>query len=84
MNMSMFTSDQSHSVFLHSAVNLFFAKFSICKYVFNSIAPKIKLHNEDTESKLICNTDSDAYENTESQENDYHYDGEQQPSAPLP
>jgi hypothetical protein len=53
-------------------------------YVYNSIAPKIKLHNEDTESKLICNTDSDAYENTESQENNYDFDGEQQPSAPLP
>lgn len=51
-------------------------------YVFNSIAPKIKFHNEDTESELICNTDSDAYENTESQENDF--EGEQQPLAPLP
>jgi len=46
--------------------------------------PKIKLHNEDTESVLICNTDSDAYANTELQENDYDFDGEQQPSAPLP
>jgi hypothetical protein len=57
-------------------------KFSICKYVFNSTAPKIKLHNEDTESELIGNNDSDAYENTESQENDYY--GGEQPSAPLP
>jgi hypothetical protein len=79
MNMS----DQSHSVFDHSAVNLLFSKFSICNYVLNSIAPKIKLHNEDTESELICNNNSDTY-NTESQENDSHYDGEQQPSAPLP
>jgi hypothetical protein len=82
--MSMLMSDQSHSVFVHSAMNLLFAKFSACKYVFNTTDPKIKLHNEDTDSKLICNTDSDAYENTESQENYYHYDGEQQPSAPLP
>ena len=76
----MFTSDQSQSVFVHSTVNLLFAKFSVCNYVFNSIAPKIKLHNEDTESELICNTDSDAYENKEAQKNDYHYDGEQQQS----
>jgi hypothetical protein len=77
----MFTSDQSHSVFVHSAVNLLFAKFSVCNYVFNSIAPKIKLHNEDTESDLIRNTDSDAYENKELHKNDHHYDGEQQSQA---
>ena len=32
MNMLIFTSDQSHSVFVHSAVNLLFPKFSICMY----------------------------------------------------
>jgi hypothetical protein len=84
MNMSMLKSDQSHSVFDHSAVKLLFSKFSICNYVFNSTAPKIKLHNEDTESELICKNNSDAYKNTESQENDNHCDGEQHPSASLP
>ena len=42
------------------------------------------LHNENIESELNCDIDSDDYvEDTESDENEYYYDEEEQPLPPV-
>jgi hypothetical protein len=47
------------------------------------MVPKRKLCEEDTESELICDTDSDEYvEDTESDEGDVDQDDDETPSAP--
>jgi hypothetical protein len=48
------------------------------------MAPRRNLHNEDIETKLICDTDSYEYvENTESGMDEDHYKEEEQPSLPV-
>ena len=42
------------------------------------------LHNENIESELNCDIDSDDYvEDTESDEDEYYYDEEEQPLPPV-
>ena len=48
------------------------------------MAHRRNLHDEDNESKHLCDTDSYEYvEDTESDEDEYYYDKGEQPSLPL-
>jgi hypothetical protein len=69
----------------HSAVNnLSFVKLTLYKYKLSAMATKRKLCDEDIQSELICDTDSDEYlEDSESDETDDNDDDEEQPSSAM-
>jgi len=69
--LAIFTSAHSQSVFVTQSVNLSLVKFNfitfLCKYALSTTAPRRKMCNEDSDSKLICDTKPNEHvEGTES------------------
>jgi hypothetical protein len=65
-------------------VILSLVKIISCKYILSIMARRRHIRDEDIESELICDTDSDEYlEDTESGEEEGDHSDEQQPLPPM-